>query len=53
MIQVTKGLLEGGTNRKPRLYYEFVMVGTDSLGSTSPEDLRMDLTMKSDPLDFK
>lgn len=53
VIQVTKGLSEGGAKRKPGLYYEFVMSGTDAFGSTNPEDLRMDLTMKSDPLDFK
>lgn len=53
VVQVTKGLLEGGTNRKPGLYYEFVMAGAEPLGLTSPEDQRMSLTMNSDPLDFK
>lgn len=53
VVQVTKGLLEGGTKRQPGLYYEFTMSGTDNLTGTSAEDIRLDLTMKSDPLNFK
>ena len=53
VVQVTKGLLEGGTNRKPGLYYEFVMAGTDALGAVDPGDLRLELTIDSEPLDFK
>lgn len=52
VIQITKGLSEGGAKRNPSLYYEFVFSGFDSTGGAA-EECRLDLMMKSDPLDFK
>lgn len=53
VVQVTKGLLEGGAKRKPGLYYEFVMAGTDMPVTSETENSRLELTIDSDPLDFK